>query len=314
MDCINFHIAYLLTKHKQVVIPDFGAFVVSKVQEDNLNRRGMMSPPAQYSVTFNSEIIKDDGLLVHSIATEKNISDEEAIRLVYEYVDKLVDTLRAGQDVRFQWIGKIHLTGDRKIVFTPSLNLSCNASSCGLVNLSFPTLHEESKNNTTYKRKRKLRWPTGCAAIVITVLLALGALIALEPFNCLKDMIPFPNLSAISKLLTGKPPKPAANLPPPVINIDTAESAIADSVQTQLQYFIIITSLTEEKKAQEISDYLMSKGMDEVKIIRSDGKYRVSIKSFTDKEEATSFLNLIREEHGNPLFRDVWILEDAGQM
>lgn len=309
MDFINFHIAYLLTKHKQVIIPDFGAFVVSKV-DDKLNRGGMISPPVKYSLTFNPEIIKDDGLLVHSIAKEKNISDGEALRSVYEYVDSLVDTLRTGQTVQFPWIGKIHLSGNRKIVFTPALNLSCNASNCGLVNLSFPYLNENLEDAPAGKRKKKRRRPAVYILIAVTVLLSvLGTLIALKPFNFPENLISLPNMPVVvSEMLTVNPPKPAVNSPLPA-GVDSTASAAAGSVQTQPQYFLIIASLTEEKEAEEMLDYFISKGMDSATIVHSDGRYRISIEAFTDKEEAVSFLNLIRKEQGNLLFSDAWILE-----
>ena len=136
MDFINFHIAYLLTKHECVIIPDFGAFVVSKAKENLSRKRGFISPPANGFLTFNPEIIQDDGLLVSSVAKEKAISLAEARRLVNDYVDSLVNTLMKGQPVQFPWIGRIHLSEDRKILFTPAKNLSCNASNCGLVNFT----------------------------------------------------------------------------------------------------------------------------------------------------------------------------------
>lgn len=312
MDFINFHIAYLLTRHKQVIIPDFGAFVVSKVKDDKLNRRGMISPPVKYSLTFNPEIIKDDGLLVHSIAKEKNISDEEALRLVYEYIDSLVNDLRTKQIIRFPWIGKIHLSGNRKIVFTPALNLSCNASNCGLVNLSFPYLNEDSEDDFADKRKKKRKRSAVYIIITVIVLLTtLGTLITLEPSNFLRDLISLPNMPTVNEMLTVTPQKPDVDSSSS-IHVDSTALTVVDSVQTQPQYFIIIASLTEEKEAEEVVDYFISKGMDNATIIHSDGKYRISIEAFANKEEAVSFLNLIRKEQGNPLFEDVWIWEGIG--
>ncbi|MDR1633281.1 MAG: SPOR domain-containing protein [Dysgonamonadaceae bacterium] len=312
MDFINFHIAYLLTKHKQVIIPDFGAFVVSKVNENKLNRQGMISPPIKYSLSFNPEIIKDDGLLVHSIAKEKNISDEEALRLVYEYVDSLVNDLRTGEIIQFPWIGKIHLSDNRKIVFTPALNLSCNASNCGLVNLNFPYLDEGLEDDSVNKRKKNRKRPIFYIIIAVIVLsAALGTLMTITPLrdlSFLNSLRSFLNVQAISGILTVEPPKPAVDSSL-VAQVDSTVLIVVDSIQTQPQYFIIVASLTEEKEAIGMLNYFISKGMDKAKIIRSDGKYRIAIETFTNKEEAVSFLDLIRKEQGNPLFKDVWILE-----
>lgn len=300
MDFINFHIAYLLTKHKQVIIPDFGAFVAFKVQDNQENRKGILSPPGKYSLIFNPEIIKDDGLLVHSIAKEKNISDGEALRLVYEYVDSLVDNLRAGQTVRFPWIGKIHLSGNRKIVFTPALNLSCNASGCGLDNFSFPYLNE---NPAAGKRKKNRRRTVVYIMIAVTVLLSVwGALITLKPFHFPMNLISLPHIPApVSETLPVNSPGPAG--------VDSTASVAVDSVPAQPQYFLIIASLTKEKEAEDMLEHFISKGMDSATIVHSDGRYRISIETFTNKEDAVSFLDSIRKEQGNLLFSDAWILE-----
>ncbi|MDR2690763.1 MAG: SPOR domain-containing protein [Dysgonamonadaceae bacterium] len=310
MDFINFHIAYLLTKHKHVIIPDFGAFIVSKRKEDKPDRRGMISPPVKYSLSFNPEMIKDDGLLVHSIAKEKNIDSGEALRLVYEYVDSLVDDLRTGKTIQFPWIGKIHLSEDRKIVFTPELNLSCNASGCGLVDLNFPSLNEISEDDFAGQRKKNCKRPLVGVIIAVVVLAAvLAALMTVTPLRSFNDLISLFDMKTVKDTDSPVPTVSAISSG----DIDsTAAPVVVDSVQTQPQYFIIVTSLTEEKEAEEILNYLMSKGMDEVKIIHSDGKYRISIKSFTNKEEAVSFLNLIRKEQENPLFKDAWILDGIG--
>lgn len=171
MNIINFHIAYLLTNHECVTIPDFGAFVVSKKTNEKSNKRGFISPPASYFLTFNPEIIQDDGLLVRSVAKEKHIDYPEALRLVYDYVDSLVDTLREGQFVQFPWIGKIHLSDDRKIVFTPAKNLSCNASNCGLVNLNFPYLTEEPEDESAEKHKKIYKRPIFYVILAVIILL-----------------------------------------------------------------------------------------------------------------------------------------------
>jgi nucleoid DNA-binding protein len=298
MDIINFHIAYLLTKHDRVIIPDFGAFVVSK-RKDNPSRRNFISHPVNYSLTFNPEIIRDDGLLVHSIAKEKNVDYTEALRLVYEYVDSLVDDLRNGQIVQFPWVGKIHLSVDRKILFTPAKNLSCNAESCGLVNLNFPYLNEFEEDESTRKRKKIYKRPVFYIIFaVIVLLLVLSAVFLIsKPLNNL-----LPHLPVASDTLKTNPIKPAV--------VDSIESINADSVKSSSEYFIIIAGFIKEKEAKVMLNYFVSNGLDKAKIIRSDGKYRISIETFNNKEEALLFLDMIRKDGENPLFKDAWIYED----
>jgi nucleoid DNA-binding protein len=319
MDFINFHIAYLLTKHKCVIIPDFGAFVVSIVQDGKLENRKFVSLPINYSLTFNPEIIQDDELLVHSIAKGKNISYEEALHLVYEYVDNLVDNLRSGQTVQFPWIGKIHLSGDRKIIFTQAKKLSCNASSYGLVNLYFPYLTETLGNGSIEKRKKIYKRPFFYIIFVVIVLLSalLSVFLISKPLN--KNRFSFPNKLTMSDMLKVVPKKPTIDSIPLVISdsvkpeiIDSVKPIAIDSTKLHPKYFIIISSLTKEKDAEIMLKYFLSKGLDKSKINRLEGKYRISIETFDDKEEAVSFLKMFKKGGGDPLFKEAWIFEDKG--
>ncbi|GHT54233.1 hypothetical protein FACS189451_06040 [Bacteroidia bacterium] len=306
MEFINFHIAYLLTKHERVIIPDFGAFVVSKVNDNPLKRRGFISPPVKYFLSFNPEMIQDDGLLVRSVEREKNIGYTEALRLVYEYVDSLVDNLRTGQTVQFSWIGKIHLSGDRKIVFTPAKNLSCNASNCGLVNLNFPYLNESSEEESVLENPQKIYekpvFYIILAAIVLILALVFIFLVS-KPFD--KNLFSRPDTTPVISDTIKK-----ANPVKPVIN--TLPAAQIDSVSS-LKYFIIISSLPTEKEAEIMLNYFKAKGLDQSRIIHSDRKYRIAIETFTDQEKAVSFLNMLKKDGGNPLFKEAWIFEDKGQ-
>lgn len=315
MDFINFHIAYLLTKHECVIIPDFGAFVVSKVQDDRSKRRGFISPPVKNFLTFNPEIIQDDGLLVHSIAKEKNVDYAEALRLVYEYVDSLVDSLMKGQTVQFPWIGKIQLSDDRKILFTPAKNLSCNASNCGLANLNFPCLSEASEDGFIEKRKKIYKRPVFYVILSVIVLLSALLIIFLISKPLKKNLLSFTDVPFISSWYKVDSVNQAIDTIPLIsrnfakqrITDSVKPPAVADSTKLSPKYFIIVSSLIYEKEAEVMLNYFLTKGLDKSKIIRSDGKYRISIQTFYNKEEALSFLDVLKKDGENPLFREAWI-------
>ena len=320
MDFINFHIAYLLTNHECVIIPDFGAFVVSKKINEKSNKRGFISPPASYSLTFNPEIIQDDELLVHSVAKEKHIDYPEALHLVHDYVDSLVDALREGQAVQFPWIGKIHLSDDRKIVFTPAKNLSCNASNCGLVNFNFPTLTDTSEDESVEKRRKKIyKRPVFYILLAAIVLLLAGlyVFLILKPLDI--NQFSFPDLPtiSISNPFKANPVKQAAAALPSIL-ADSVKPEAVDSVKpipidsTKLspsEYRIIVFSTVREKDANVMLNYFVANGLSKAQIIHSDGKYRISIETFDNKEEALSFLDVIKKSGDNPLFKDAWIFE-----
>ena len=327
MDFINFHIAYLLTKHECVIIPDFGAFVVSKAKEDVAKKKGFITPPANNYLTFNPEIIQDDGLLVHSVAKEKSISDTEALRLVNDYVDNLVNDLRKGQTVQFPWIGKIHLSDDRKIVFTSANNLSCNASNCGLVNFNFPYLTETAEDEFVEKKHKKISKRSIFYILLAAIALLLIALfIFLVPkLDINRFSFSLPSLPTISNPFKANPVKPtvdtlpfvrADSLKPEIIDslkpeaVDSVKPALPDSAKAVTpEYYIVVFSTIREKDAEVMLHYFVSSGISKAQIIHSDEKYRISIETFTDKDEAISFLDMLKKNGENPLFKDAWIFE-----
>ena len=317
MDFINFHISYLLTNHECVIIPDFGAFVVSKKTDEKSNKRGLISPPASYSLTFNPEIIQDDGLLVRSVAKEKHIDYEEALRMVHDYADNLVNVLREGQAVQFPWIGKIHLSDDRKIVFIPAKSLSCNASNCGLVNLSFPYLTDEPEEKSVGKQKKIYKRPIFYIILAAIVLLLVGLFIFLFPNFLDKTRFSLPNISAISNIFKTNSIKPVTDTLS-LISKDSLKSEIVDSVKPIIansaksassKFFIVIFSTMRENDAKTMLNYFLAKGLNKAAIIHSDGKYRISIESFDNKDDAISFTEMLKKNGENPLFKDAWIFE-----
>ena len=99
---------------------------------------------------------------------------------------------------------------------------------------------------------------------------------------------------------------------------DPVEPAVADSIKPVIaeseklsssEYVIIVSSMITEKEAKVMLNYFLAKGLDKSKIVPSDGKYRISIETFENKDEALSFLDMIKTDGGNPLFKDAWILE-----
>jgi hypothetical protein len=314
VDFINFHIAYLLTKHECIIIPDFGAFVVLKVQDDKPKRRGFISPPCQYYLTFDPEIIQDDGLLIHSIEKEKNVDYVEALHLVDEYVSDWVEDLRTGQTVQFPWIGKIHLSDERKIVFTPAKNLSCNASTCGLATLNFPYLNDVSENKfikTQKKQTKRLIF-----YIILAVIILLSALLFIflisKPLG--KSLPSYPDTPKVSDTLKINPVKPLIGTDSTKsVHIDSVKKMVADSVKLPSKYYIIVSSLRKEKEAEDLLKYFLAKGLDKSIIIRSGEEYQISIETFDNREKAITFLNIIKKDGENPLLREAWILESKKQ-
>jgi cell division septation protein DedD len=70
-------------------------------------------------------------------------------------------------------------------------------------------------------------------------------------------------------------------------------------------YHIIVASLPSLRGANETLDEYVSKGYTDASLVERDNRVRISIKQFTDKDEANSYLKSLREED---TFKNAWLL------
>ena len=139
MQSIPFYIAYLLTRHECVIVPDLGAFVVFPSDKEK-NKWGVLSPPENL-LEFYTEINHNDGLLSFSITKVEKCSAEEADSLISQFVSNTLLALDQGKTVNIPWVGSLYLENNN-ILFRPENILSCNALNYGLTGFSMPCLTE----------------------------------------------------------------------------------------------------------------------------------------------------------------------------
>ncbi|GHT09204.1 cell division protein [Bacteroidia bacterium] len=332
MQNVNLHLAYLLTKHECVIIPGFGAFVVSSVATDKINKWGILYPPAKF-LGFNPKLQHNDGLLANSIAKEKNISYNEAVHLIRRYVDSLHSQLNERNIINIPYLGDLCLSDENKIVFNPANNLSCNAFNYGFTNFHLPLLSElqnlsklqESKKQENHlpnlpKRKGEIIWVPLNRRILVRTGSVAAALLAFflipTPLNNHSDYIPTQSASVFTFPASSKTIE-ADSLETDSTMITEAlpatETTIDKEIKTENvagkkshQYFIIIASLPDKKSAEKTLLEFQSKGFNNADIISADGKHRIYINQFEDKKEAESFLSNFRKD--NPKYSKTWLL------
>ncbi len=76
------YLAELLATNNRVIVPDFGAFMAKTEGEKKI-------------ISFNDFLKYNDGLLVNHIASKENISRDEALAKVKEFVISLQETLKS---------------------------------------------------------------------------------------------------------------------------------------------------------------------------------------------------------------------------
>ena len=82
---ISHHIFNLLHEHDCVIIPDFGAFVSRNISAKISVDKTKIFPPNK-EISFNKNLVKNDGLLINNISLIENISYELAEKKLKNWV------------------------------------------------------------------------------------------------------------------------------------------------------------------------------------------------------------------------------------
>ncbi|MDR1561772.1 MAG: SPOR domain-containing protein [Dysgonamonadaceae bacterium] len=323
MDRLNFHIAFLLTRHECVIIPGVGALIVSGAKRKQAKYGDVMMPYG-HSLMFNSEITDNDGLLANSIAREKNLGYREALECVHTFVDDFRNRLNAHERVLIPWVGRFSLSQSGKILFTPAPNLSCNAEYYGFTSVRLPLLSELSESYSTSRRRikkdddviwipinRKIAlWTASVAASLIAVFFVPSSLNdythTIQPR--VASFIPFPEKPASVSVIPAFEEVKTEQSAPVKIEEVRLKSAETSAVQPVHGYFIVVSSLATRQIADNEAKRFLSKGFDNALVRSSDNKHRICIASFHDRREAETFLRQFRKN--NPEYSKAWLLVD----
>ena len=340
MQNIHFYIAYLLTQHECVIVPNLGAFVVSPHNRKRASQWGILSPPENV-LGFNPEIKHDDGLLSNSIAKERNCSCEEANLLIDQFVNQVFDTCNEGKIVRIPWVGFLY-PKDNKILFQQDRILSCNAVNYGLTGFSMTYakdfLQETSTPPPPKNKEPKIipvkRRPVAYAVAAIAVLIIMCVIpIPLNNVHFNHELTKFASVVQVSEqnpiskqdqipdeanvadtIILDKTNVTDTIIPEPseiepLVEKETSNEEVVNQTKKEsgTYYYIIVASWPSKTYAKNAVAEFHLKGFKNTDILYTDGRYRIYIDCFKDKEEAESFLIEFRKD--NPMYEKAWLLK-----
>jgi nucleoid DNA-binding protein len=314
---LNFHIAYLLTRHECVIIPDFGAFIVSENKGNKIDSRNVLTPPSRF-LSFNSEITHNDGLFANSIAREKNCGFKEAMTYVQAYSDDLRERLANRERIQLPWVGRLSLSGNGKILFTPAPNQSCNADFYGFTSVRLPKLMElKNQPNVSSKRKKSadIIWipiSRKIALYAASIAAAVGAMILLPsplndyPLEIQPKTASFWSFGAKEDVREVEEAKEIWK----VKEIQDEKAEVQDEKEVEEshltdKYFIVIASLRSREIAEAELPRIIAKGFDKAMVLSSQDKHRIVAASFSDRQEAVNYLRQLRKN--NPKYEKAWL-------
>lgn len=113
---INGIIGELLLKNNCVVIPSFGGFVAKTASAIVDFDNGKMTPPKKV-LTFNSQLVNNDGLLATFYAEKNKVSYDVALQSLNQFVSESKGALNNGSRVHFQNVGYLYYNEAGAIAF-----------------------------------------------------------------------------------------------------------------------------------------------------------------------------------------------------
>jgi nucleoid DNA-binding protein len=131
-------ISELLYEHRQLHLPGLGAFLLQYKPAVVDNLQGQLLPPS-LDVSFNTNLVMDDGLLLEHLRLRSGWSAEAASDAINSFVAEIQAQLSRGELVHLPNIGRLHINHENRIVFKAD-NYNYNKDSFGLPALQATTV------------------------------------------------------------------------------------------------------------------------------------------------------------------------------
>lgn len=139
---IENYIAQLLYRYQCVTVPGFGAFL-TEIHSAQLNESTNSFFPPKKSISFNSHLKNNDGLLANHIANAEKTSYGFAVNAIAVEVASWKKTLEENGVISLKNIGEMRLNAEKNIIFTPNDQTNYLASSFGLSPFVSPVVKKE---------------------------------------------------------------------------------------------------------------------------------------------------------------------------
>lgn len=139
-------IAELLYEQQAVTIPGLGAFVTTYKPASIDQVEGKIAPPSK-QVSFNRNLLIDDGLLVKQLREKFQISYSEAMREVEAFAENIKAAIERREIVTFLGLGRLYKDFEQNYQFLPD-GINFNADAYGLPTMDyFPVARTAAEKN-----------------------------------------------------------------------------------------------------------------------------------------------------------------------
>ncbi len=132
---ITNYLKELLNDNECVIIPEFGAFISKRHSAtiDYANHRFM---PPYKEIVFNNKLNNNDDVLVNFISSKENISKEDALNKIRDFVNQSVAVLDVNSELELTDFGKL-ISINGNYIFNANEDINVLGDSFGLTEFNF---------------------------------------------------------------------------------------------------------------------------------------------------------------------------------
>lgn len=186
------YISKLLYYNDCIIIPGFGGLVTDYSPARIHPTNHTFFPPSK-SILFNSKLKNDDGILMHFVALEENISYAEAKKEINYFVQEIILELEEGKEVILEKVGSLNKTEENTFSFIPDKTVNYLEASYGLSSFISPPIARKSMHKRLEKKfidrkavpvserkERKVYW---AYVAIIPIMLIVGWFVLMNGYN-----------------------------------------------------------------------------------------------------------------------------------
>ena len=275
---ISTYIFELLQSHDCVIVPNFGAFVARNISAKISSDGSRIFPPNK-EISFNKNVVKNDGLLLNAISSNENISYEGAEQKITNWVTRINKKLEKQRYIEIKNIGSISLENS-KYIFAPNQNSIFLKSSYGFNSIDSSHIIRRQKNiNNVYLKY----------AAVFIIFLSLTGLFTKSYFDNVNEFNKASYAEANQEI--------EKKIQKATFNINTSLPVVKLPIRKQYGSFHIIAgSFRLEENSLKMISQLKVKGFIEARKVGVNkfGLLQVAYNSYDTVEEARLALSDIR--------------------
>jgi hypothetical protein len=311
MTDVTKHIAELLFHHDCVIIPGLGGLVANPAPASLNEEQNVFLPPSK-EIGFNRNLRHNDGLLINHLLQCDSLTYEQAKEKVDHFVESIQDKLQRKETVSLSPIGELYLNSEKTLVFQPILNENFLASSFGLAPLhAAPVMPVRPKAHSPQRSVARAMRPLSKKQLAASIALTFGLFLfspdlqtpKLNQAGGLDFLLPTEHHLSVQATATENNLKEDHNAALAAANKEESIPTISEP-----SYFIIGGSFKRLDQAKTFSSSLTRRNPEHYQptiLNSSNGRFRVAVSSFDNKQEAVNALKAYQRAHGE---NSAWLL------